>query len=388
MADATRSQVITLVVLVVAFALATFLVVPLGSRADDDIRASTLLTGDHGAGALYQAMVTLGLPVERRHTPFIDADPLRGPLVMLSVGAVGLSRSEREGLVAWVRAGGTLMYAPGFFDPLTESLELGSHDPVFPNPFFAEPRVPAAPLPHAWTEGVNEVPDVASTFDELAEDLDHEVIIESAGGAPVVIAYRFGQGRVVALADQTLVSNETARAGAGALVVFVRAAADLAEPGDTIWFDEYHHGFAGGGSPLDAAWRFVADTGRGRALAQLAVLALALLYVVGRRFGAPRPPAPQRRRSPLEHVDALARVYRGAGARTTARRLLIGGLARRLREPHPAGDAETAALLDRLGRHPAMGPPAGRLAGVLAADGAPLDVAGAIDDIIDPGRKA
>jgi hypothetical protein len=62
-----------------------------------------------------------------------------------------------------------------------------------------------------------------------------------------------------------------------------------------------------------------------------------------------------RRRSPLEHVEALAGAYQQAGARDTARRLLLAGLARRLgrRVAHtPAAEGE---MLKRLSAHPTAG---------------------------------
>lgn len=389
MAEPGRRQLTALVVLLLGFTAASLLVLPRRGRSGD-VRASTLLTTENGAGALYETMRALGLPAARRYTPFVEADPLRGPLVMLAVGTIALSTSERNGLVAWVRAGGTLVYAPGYdgaiFGGLTRSLDLGAHTPVVPAGFLRVPRAEARPTGHEWARGVHSVPPAASAFRSLPPELEYEPLIETREGDPVAIAYAFGRGRVVALADQTLVSNQTARADPGAAVILVRAASELSEPGDTIWFDEYHHGFSGGGSPLGALWDYVRRRPAGRALAQLSLASMGVLLLLGIRFGSARPAAPARRRSPLEHVDALARVYHGAQARPTARRLLMAGLARRLREPHGAGDADAAALLGRLRSHPTRGEPARRLATALDAGAAPAVIANAIDDVIHPER--
>ncbi|HUG02159.1 MAG TPA: DUF4350 domain-containing protein [Longimicrobiales bacterium] len=390
MAEPGNRQLTALVVILLAFTAASLLVIPRRGRSMDP-RASTLLTTEMGAGALYETMRTLGVPAARRYSPFVEADPLRGPLVMLAVGTVGLSTSERNGLVAWVRSGGTLVFAPGhdasLFGWLTRSLDLGDHTPVVPAAFLRIPRFPSTPTDHEWASGVDSVPPAASAFRSLPPELEYEALIETEAGDPVTIVYVFGRGRVVALADQTLVSNETARAHPGAVQIMVRAAANLAEPGDTVWFDEYHHGFTGGGHPVRALWDFARERPAGRALAQLGLAALGLLLLLGRRLGAPRAPAPARRRSPLEHVDALARVYHGAEARPTARRLLMAGLARRLREPAAAGETEADALLDRLRSHPTRAEPARRLAAALAADAAPAAIANAIDDVIHPERN-
>ena len=86
---------------------------------------------------------------------------------------------------------------------------------------------------------------------------------------------------------------------------------------------------------------------------QLAAAGLGLLLLLGRRFGAPDLPPAARRRSPLEHVEALAGAYRGAGARAIARRRLLAGLARRLGRPVPREGAEPAFLEELTTRLPA-----------------------------------
>ena len=59
------------------------------------------------------------------------------------------------------------------------------------------------------------------------------------------------------------------------------------------------------------------------------------------RFGIPSSAIERRRRSPLEHVNALAAGLAGAGGAETGVRLIVAGLRRRLsRGGHvPAGDA-------------------------------------------------
>ncbi|MBV9773747.1 MAG: hypothetical protein JO040_07350, partial [Gemmatimonadetes bacterium] len=119
--------------------------------------------------------------------------------------------------------------------------------------------------------------------------------------------------------------------------------------GTALRFDEYHHGFQGGGSAVGATLRFLRHAPLGRMALQLAAAGVGLLLLLGWRFGAPLPPPPVRRRSPLEHVEALAGAYRQAGARATARRLLVGGLARRLGRQGPRDPRGEGELLERLG---------------------------------------
>jgi len=128
-----------------------------------------------------------------------------------------------------------------------------------------------------------------------------------------------------------------------------------------VYFDEYHHGYRGGGSAVAGTLRFLRDRPWGHAALQWFAAALGLLLLAGRRFGAPVPPAPARRRSPLEHVEALAGAYRQGGARRTARRLLLAGLARRMgRRPPREGDGERETL-EKLTSFAAAGPAAAAL---------------------------
>jgi hypothetical protein len=127
-------------------------------------------------------------------------------------------------------------------------------------------------------------------------------------------------------------------------------AADEAR-GDTLWFDEYHHGFMdGGGNLLGGMMRYAGRVLPAGLWIQLLLAVALLLWGAGRRFGAPLPPPPLRRRSPLEHVEALAGAYRQAGARRTARRLLMAGMARRLGRRAPPDEAAAGEMLGRMAR--------------------------------------
>jgi hypothetical protein len=138
----------------------------------------------------------------------------------------------------------------------------------------------------------------------------------------------------------------------GAAPVFARAVAALAN-GRRVWFDEYHHGYEGNEGTGSATGRFLREHPLGHAFVQLGLAGLALLLLHGRRLGAAVPPPAPRRRSPLEHVEALAGAYRQAGARRTARRLLLAGLARRLGRRVPRDPQEEHEMIRRLAALPA-----------------------------------
>jgi hypothetical protein len=316
---------------------------PTGSGDDGDPRLSTYLSGRDGSRALFLALAELGIPAERRLEPWDEGlAGEAGPagLVVLAPPRPSTPR-EMEALLDWVRAGGTLVYGPGGgADRIGDELGLPTRSAA-PEAVGALERVrwmerraegiAARPTaPHPWTDGVEEVIGFHRVFRAgLPGAEGARVLLATEDGDPAVVLLRLGEGRVVAWSDPWVLSNGRLREGDGALL-FARLAAELAVEGAPIRFDEYHQGFRADGGPVLALRRFLLETGAGRWLLQAGVAALALLLLAGARLGAPLPETSTRRRSPLEHVEAVSAAYRKAGARDTARRLLIAGLDRRL----------------------------------------------------------
>lgn len=346
--------VVLLLVIVALSALA-------GATADpddrDDPRASTYVRSGEGAAALYWTLEALDVPVRRRTQPFLDEDSLRGAVAVLAPQSAP-SAEEVGALAAHVRGGGTLLVVPNTYErdtPLMDSLGL---TPVWLEgiPAWSDETHAARAHPHRWTEGLAQVGGFQRAFADSAALLRRpgtETLL-TVDGLPAAVTWPLGEGRVIAIADARPLRNDRLRTS-GAAVLFARAATDEAG-GDTLWFDEYHHGFDGGGDGLVGG--MLRHGGRvlptGFWVQALVAVAL-LLWAAGRRFGAPLPPPPLRRRSPLEHVEALAGAYRQAGAKRTARRLLLAGLARRLGRRAPADDAAAAEMLGRMARQSPVG---------------------------------
>ena len=341
-----------------------------------DPRASTYLSSPAGAQALYEVLRELKIPVDRRRAPLADADSIAGPLVLLGP-TEPLTPRELGALAAWVRGGGTLLYAPplyfAFRDEVADTLGLRlvtlepARETPRPRPGRREgpdttvsyeelmwTGAAATATGHRLAEGVGVVEGFRRAFVPAGplRGAQAEVLLAS-GGRPVAAAYPLGRGRVVAFSDAAPFVNQQLKTSRGA-VLFARVAADATAGGRTLRFDEYHHGFQGDGSVVRTLRRFFVHDGAGRALLQLAAVALGLLLLAGRRFGAAVPPAPARRRSPLEHVEALAGAYRQAGARRTARRFLLAGLARRLGRRVPR-EGDESVLLAPLSHHAGAG---------------------------------
>jgi len=86
----------------------------------------------------------------------------------------------------------------------------------------------------------------------------------------------------------------------------------------------------------------------GWALRQLAAVGLVALAVAAVRFGPARSVIDRRRRSPLEHVEALAVSLQGAGGVDTAVALIVAGLRRRLGRAGVIQPGEQRAWLSAL----------------------------------------
>jgi hypothetical protein len=328
---------------------------------DSDPRPSTYLTSPLGAKALLDVMRVLQQPEGRRMEPLADAAPIEGPLVLLAP-SLPPSAGEVHALASWIRRGGTLIYAARRDDETLDTLGLALRTFLPDTSFLAERRsegVPATVEATALGSGIGVVDGFRRGFQPATVSAHHATVLASAREVPVVVDFRLGKGRVIAWSDALPLVNDRLKASRGALL-FVRTAADAAG-GRKLWFDEFHHGFQNGGSVVGGTVRFLLRPGWGHLLMQISVALLGVLLVFGRRFGSPLQPAPARRRSPLEHVEALAGAYRQAGARDTARRLLLAGLARRLGRRVPRSGEEEREMLQRLSAHPTAGEAAASL---------------------------
>ncbi|HEU4884701.1 MAG TPA: DUF4350 domain-containing protein [Longimicrobium sp.] len=345
-----------LVVLLLAIIVALSALAGRQASRDDsgDPRASTFVRSEGGLAALYWTLQELHVPVARRREPLLDADSLRGTLAIVAP-IEGLSADEVAVVAEHVHRGGTLLFVAASYDYGGDMYDtLGLHPVLLSgvNPLTGQDR-DAAPRPHPWTAGTGPVDGFRRGFSASSPVLRRPgvetlLVVDSL---PVAVTWRLGKGRVIALSDaQPLRNGRLKESGAAHLL-----ARSLAESRDTIWFDEYHQGFTGDGSLLAGTMMMIRRFVTGPVAIQLLAAALLLMWAGGRRFGAPLQPPPLRRRSPLEHVEALAGAYRQAGARRTVRRLLLAGMARRLGRRAPPDERTGNEMLERLARQSPVG---------------------------------
>ena len=364
--------VVTLLLVVTAFVLR-----PSGSSARD-VRRSALRATPDGVAGLYRAIARLGPPSAIRVTPLVDAEPLRGTLVMLQPVRRPSPREVHE-LLEWVRRGGTLIHAPRAASPILDSLGLvrrtllEAGDSAEAPGESPGPELEDGPLwsgDHPLTEGLPMAraaryaiaPDTASgenEEDEADEDEEpgpdpaphHPLLLSAPDSAghrwTVAVSIPLREGRIISFADARPLSNRFA--GEGPLAVLaVRAAIAWTNPGDSVFFDEFSQGLGASRSPARATVDFLVGTPVGRASLHLGVVVLLAFFCAGLRFGAPLVPAVGPGRSSLEHLTALAAVYESAQARESAAVLMLGRLARAAHLPPPQDLREAERLLARL----------------------------------------
>jgi hypothetical protein len=323
-----RRYLVGLAVAIAVTAAVVLLLTPRGTWVALDQRRSSLRTTRDGVAAWYRSLDRLGVPVAQRFTSFTEEEP-RGAAIVLLEPVVAPSAAEIGSVLRWTREGGTLVYSPNSGSILSDSLGLRASlvDDLQPN-VAPEGRV----LPHRWTTGVEGDAD-PSTWALVADSLRTTgwvpLTVVGTSGAATLAWLPLGAGGVLAIAEAEVLTNRSLDATSLSVIV-TRALADVAAEGDTVFFSEYHQGLDGRRGLVGQAFAMASDSPVGRAAMSLAVVAFLLLLATGRSFGAPVPLPEGKRRSPLEHVDALGRIYETSGAERSVARRLIHGAARRM----------------------------------------------------------
>ena len=369
--------------------------------------ASTFYSGPTGGRAPYDVLARLGVPVERRRTTLFDLarQVRRRPAVLVVVAPRRwLAPAEREAVARYVATGGALV-AVGDGGGLTQCLGWDTASPDSGGVARRDSVAVAVPAGLARLPGVSwvlqsveqdtlegrtkraaEQRKLGRPGGLLREDgecesavrVDSDTLLATVHGEPVLVRLRYrGGGRAVLVSDDDYFRNRAWRdSDAPELLVPLL----VPEARGRVSWDEYHHGHGAEGSLTRAVLAWMARSPVGWVLWQLVVVALVWLVVTAVRFGPPRPVIDRRRRSPLEHLEALAAGLEGAAGVETAVALTVSGLRRRLSRTGqpPRGDARQwlgaleLALPGARGRRAAR-----RLQDMLTKPGGPERVLGA-----------
>jgi len=338
---------------VAALLVLAVLAASLGQRSNrtpsQDFRRSTYLAGPHGARAVADGLRRLGVQVKqfrRRSRELINLDTppdryafaILDPSESIRPGELDdfLELGERVDLVLAGPGAARLMRCFGY-----------AYQPQYGDSVQAADPGATISEQSPWVQAVLGASTVRVVTDSSAVAdaglaacgvptiaFAETLLVTRSGRVEALRLHRADVDRRVTLvADGHLFSNNDLRntdAGPFALSLF-------AGRYDTVMFEESHHGFAASGSLASAALQWSKRSPWGWAAWQLAVVGVVALFFGAVRFGAPRPAIPRKRRSPLEHVRALATALAAAHGHDVAVATIIRGLRRRL---SPGGQSD------------------------------------------------
>jgi hypothetical protein len=370
---------------ILTFIVITALLTPeLTGGRTGDARLTTYSAQPQGARLLYELAQRLGWHVDRRTEG--SALPADGRTVIAvldppqPLGAIEVHR-----LLEQVRAGSGLLYVMSGGSPMQDSLHVkrnfydGTYGPTDAGTSdAAQPKAAAAARARRFDSTAADTTNEAAASAECAgkptnggglplwgDDAVHlyrlswtrrrpsDAVIfarsatdssqrDSTVDAPAAAGFALGRGRVVVLSDPDLLRNDVLRVCRWGLdVVAVRMleylAAGASPPRDRLVFDEYHQGFGAHPGTLRAIALYLSRASSGHVLLQCLLGGLVLLLALGPRALPAHDVERVERRSPLEHVSALARAYTRVGATRTATARLLRGVRRRAERGAQAG---------------------------------------------------
>ena len=189
------------------------------------------------------------------------------------------------------------------------------------------------------------VEDVGQVSCRVPPVAEREILLLTSRGDLAAVRLRLENGRqVVLFGDVAPFQNRNLRrTTAGPLVLGL-----FAGRYDRVIFEEYHHGFGPSGSLAGAAFHWSTRSPWGWAVWQLAVVGVLALVFGAVRFGPVRHAITRARRSPLEHVRALATALSAAGGHDEAIGAMVKGLRRRLAPCDQSATGDWRTWLRRL----------------------------------------
>ncbi|HET9603492.1 MAG TPA: DUF4350 domain-containing protein [Gemmatimonadales bacterium] len=332
--------------------IVAWLAASLGEREarpeDRDLRRSTMLTGPAGARAWAEALELLHVRVTRfRHRPSDLPPPAEGVVVAVLDPAIPLTAIDGLRLAAWQASGGNVLAAGQGSNAYIRCFGLAVQ-PRYGSAVYLQGdsvRVNFLLVPAEGNESQRTLTDAPTCS---AGSYHADTLLALAGGEPVALrVWPDSGGMALLVADGGLFANRAVRETRAGEFTLGLVSGSFTH----VIVDEYHQGFGPGGGMLGAAWRWLVSTPAGWAMIQLGIVATIALLLGAIRFGPARRVIERRRRSPLEHVHALATALAAAGGHEVAVSLVVSGLRRRLSHgtslPHGAARDWLVALPGR-----------------------------------------
>jgi hypothetical protein len=174
-----------------------------------------------------------------------------------------------------------------------------------------------------------------------------DTLVAATNGRPVVLRLHYAGGGTITLAsDVGWFRNQVWRDSDVPYVVMPLLIP--ARRGRVVW-DEHHQGFGRESQSMAAVtWDWMVHSPTGWAILQLVAVGLVWLAVTAVRFGPARSVIERRRRSPLEHLEALAAGLESSADSDTAVQRIVAGLRRRLSRAGHVGSTDLKSWLETL----------------------------------------
>jgi hypothetical protein len=275
----------------------------------------------------------------------IENTRFRGLLIVVEPENKGLtgrssppSTEELDGMLRWVAEGNTLLLCSRHITAIHRGERL--HLEIFPGRPATEDKTLQRVVPDE-AGGYTDQIDHLRIEGTGGVDTDAGLPLWHVGDEPGAVLLSHGKGRIVAVADPSLLTKRGLSRDDNFMVLVNVVRLDAAE--GRVYFDEYHHGLQGGGGFWDYLRYYDQQWTVLQVLLVLAVAGWALAIRLG-------PPVPTPRTSQADAVDyasAVARIYYRAGLGHLMAKALVrdflGGLTRHLRLRRTALPAEILA---------------------------------------------
>jgi hypothetical protein len=285
----------------VALAVALGFLVPNGNGNDNPL-PSTYLAGQHGARATYETLLRANYPIERWERPLYELANTAGPdTVVIFAEPFTRERDDIQAVRHILERGGRVL-STGYWGG--SILPGGQADTPKEFNFAACRLEPEGLDPLANSGEVWMVPEASWQVGNPTHRIQY-----SCAGQPAVVEYDYGKGHVVWWASAMPLENGSlARANNLDLLLNSLGPPD----GHHFFWDESLHG------DVRSDWSYASGPARNLLWIGLPILGLLIVFSFSRRNGPVRelPQAP--RAAPIEFLDALGSLYRGAGASSTA----------------------------------------------------------------------
>jgi len=330
-----------------ALTLATIFLAPVPETELSSVPSSYLSTPG-GARAAYLLLQRMGTDVQRwQEPPFRLAEAPSGATLIIAEPTVMPSHTERLALSQFVQNGGRVLFCGADLPSFLPRVQLQNLRPSLPAPLEN---------PEPVLSRVEQYRPVLEDAHAQVVELRADAVWQKLGpsqlpvyGAPnnaVVVTWALGEGEVIWWAAATPLTN-VGLERSGNLQLFLKSVG--VGSGRNVYWDEYFHGERG------SLWDYIGRVTVVRwAAVQFALLALALLFTLGRRSGPIIGRPPTSRLSPLEFVETLGNLYRRAKAAPLAVEVSLHQLrlqlTRRLGLPATISDRDLAReAAERLG---------------------------------------